>query len=140
MAECGMSFLALMENASREAMHALLGEVGEVAGKRVLLLAGPGNNGGDAVALARHLDNRGARVTVALARPRGKYRGAAGYNVRLAATLGLEMVPLARVDLSGVDAPDILVDGLLGTGFHGPLRPELADVVAAVNGLAKRFV
>ena len=137
-AECGMSFLALMENASREAMHALLGEVGEVAGKRVLLLAGPGNNGGDAVALARHLDNRGARVTVALARPRGKYRGAAGYNVRLAATLGLEMVPLARVDLSGIDAPDILVDGLLGTGFRGPLRPELADVVAAVNGLAKR--
>jgi NAD(P)H-hydrate epimerase len=137
-AECGMSFLALMENASREAMHALLGEVGEVAGKRVLLLAGPGNNGGDAVALARHLDNRGARVTVGLAQPRGKYRGAAGYNVRLAATLGLEMAPLSRVDLSGAAAPDILVDGLLGTGFRGPLRPELAAVVSAVNGLANR--
>lgn len=137
-AECGMSFLALMENASREAMHALIGEVGEVAGKRVLLLAGPGNNGGDAVALARHLDNRGAVVTVALARARGKYTGAAGYNVRLAATLGLTMLPLSRVDLSGADAPDIIVDGLLGTGFRGELRPDMAAVVEAVNRLAKR--
>ncbi|MYL83047.1 NAD(P)H-hydrate dehydratase [Desulfovibrio aerotolerans] len=137
-AECGMSFLALMENASREAMHALVGEVGEVAGKRVLLLAGPGNNGGDAVALARHLDNRGALVTVGLARARGKYTGAAGYNVRLAAKLGLTMLPLSRVDLSGADAPDIIVDGLLGTGFRGPLRPDMLALVEAVNALATR--
>ncbi len=137
-AECGMSFLSLMENASREAYHALVGEVGEVAGKRVLLLAGPGNNGGDAVALARHLHNRGADVTLALARPRGQYKGAAGYNVRLAARLGLPLIPLAKADLSGADAPDVIVDGLLGTGFRGALRPELAAVVEAINRLAGR--
>jgi NAD(P)H-hydrate epimerase len=134
-AECGMSFLALMENASREAMHALIDEVGDVREKRVLLLAGPGNNGGDAVALARHLDGRGARVTLALARPRGRYTGPAGYNARLAARLGLPMLPLSRVDLSRADPPDIIVDGLLGTGFAGELRPEMANVVEAVNHL-----
>lgn len=137
-AECGMSFLALMENASREAMHALLGEVGAVRGKRVLLLAGPGNNGGDAVALARHLDGRGARVTIALFRPRGRYKGAAGYNAKLAARLGLAMTPLGKVDFSRADPPDILVDGLLGTGFSGQLRPEMAAVVAAVNALGDK--
>ena len=135
-AECGMSFLALMENASREAMHALVGEVGDVRGASVLLLAGPGNNGGDAVALARHLAGRGAKVRIALARPRGRYKGAAGYNARLAAKLALPMLPLKRVDWR--DVPDIVVDGLLGTGFSGELRPELARVVEAVNGLPNR--
>jgi NAD(P)H-hydrate epimerase len=136
--ECGMSFLTLMENASREALHGLVGEVGEVAGRRVLLLAGPGNNGGDAVALARHLHNRGALVTLALARPRGHYKGAAGYNVRLAAKVGVPMVPMARLDYGTLDAPDILVDGLLGTGFTGMLRPDMAAAVEAVNRLAGR--
>ncbi|WP_428568591.1 MAG: NAD(P)H-hydrate dehydratase [Solidesulfovibrio sp. DCME] len=138
LAECGMSFLALMENASREAMHALVGEIGEVRGKDVLLLAGPGNNGGDAVALARHLAGRGAKVRLALARPRGNYKGAAGYNARLAAKLGLPMLPLAKVDWQKATAPDVIVDGLLGTGFSGQLRPELAAMVEAVNALAGR--
>ena len=137
-AECGMSFLALMENASREAMHALVAEVGDVRGKSVLLLAGPGNNGGDAIALARHLDGLGARVTLALARPRARYKGAAGFNARLAAKLDLPMLPLARLRLDRSEAPDILVDGLLGTGFSGQLRPELAAVVEAVNRLRDR--
>lgn len=137
-AECGLSFLALMENASREAMHALVGEVGDVRGKRVLLLAGPGNNGGDAIALARHLDGLGARVTLALAKSRGLYKGASGFNARAAAKLQLPMCPLAKVDLSRADPPDILVDGLLGTGFAGELRPDLAALVEAINRLADR--
>lgn len=137
-AECGMSFLALMENASREAMHALVGEVGDVRGKRVLLLAGPGNNGGDAIALARHLDGLGAQVTLALAKARGRYKGATGFNARTAAKLGLPMIPLNRVTLSRADPPDILVDGLLGTGFSGELRADLAALVEAVNSLADR--
>ena len=48
------------------------------------------------------------------------------------------MIPLAKADLSGADAPDVIVDGLLGTGFRGALRPELASVVEAVNRLAGR--
>ncbi len=135
--ECGMSFVALMETASREAFHALIGEVGEVRGREVLLLAGPGNNGGDALALARHLDAAGARVTVALSRARDKYKGAAGYNARLAARLGLPMRPAARLDWSRL-APDIVVDGLLGTGFAGELRPEMTELIAAVNAFRDR--
>ncbi len=136
-AECGMSFLSLMENASREAMHALVGEIGPVRDKTVWLLAGPGNNGGDAVALARHLDNLGARVTLALARPRGRYRGVAGVNVRLAARLGLPMVPLARLDWDTAAPPDVIVDGLLGTGFSGALRPDMLAAVEAANRLSR---
>ncbi|MHC1710557.1 MAG: NAD(P)H-hydrate dehydratase [Solidesulfovibrio sp.] len=137
-AEYGMSFLTLMENASREAMHALVGEVGDVRDRTVLLLAGPGNNGGDAIALARHLDGLGAQVTLALARPRSSYKGAAGYNARLATRLGLPMIPLAKVDLARTERPDIIVDGLLGTGFSGQLRPDLVAVVETVNRLRDR--
>ena len=48
------------------------------------------------------------------------------------------MIPLAKADLSRGNAPDIVVDGLLGTGFAGELRPDLRAVVEAVNGLADR--
>ena len=50
----------LMENASRELFHVLEQEMGLLAGKRVALFAGSGNNGGDAFALARHLQDQGA--------------------------------------------------------------------------------
>lgn len=65
----GLRTELLMENAGREALHALAEAAGKPAGQRVLLLAGPGNNGGDAVALARHLHDAGALVLLLLARP-----------------------------------------------------------------------
>ena len=81
-------------------MHALIGEVGDVRDASVLLLAGPGNNGGDAVALARHLEGLGARVTLALVRPRGHYKGAAGFNARIAARLKLPMISTSEIKIT----------------------------------------
>ena len=53
--DLGLPELLLMENASREALHVLSAETGQMPGKRVLLFMGGGNNGGDAACLARHL-------------------------------------------------------------------------------------
>ena len=57
MEEFGLSGKILMENASRAALYALKKEFGPVRGVSALVFAGPGNNGGDAFALARHLVN-----------------------------------------------------------------------------------
>ncbi|GAB6035514.1 hypothetical protein JCM15519_00730 [Fundidesulfovibrio butyratiphilus] len=140
--ECyGLSTEILMENASREALHALAEVFGDVRGRRALLLAGPGNNGGDAVALARHLHDAGASVLLLLARPAEAYQGASGFHLRLARKVGVPVANLEEFDLTrGLSpglAPDLVVDGLLGTGLSGEPRPQFAAWIEAVNALGE---
>lgn len=89
-------------------------------GSRVAVLAGRGNNGGDAYVAARYLRERGADVTVhALGFPKGEHSPA-----RKAAAAA----SLAGVRMVDLDAPtdvDLVIDGLFGTGFHGTLPDEV---------------
>jgi NAD(P)H-hydrate epimerase len=123
----------LMENAAREAMAVLLAEYGPVRDKVAVLLAGPGNNGGDAFALARTLVDHGARVSVFHVGPLDKYSGAAAYHLKLLQKLQLPLVPLTEAHLDVLASPDILVDGLLGTGLLGELRPEYQSWINYIN-------
>ena len=93
--DLGLPELLLMENASREALHVLSAETGQMPGKRVLLFMGGGNNGGDAACLARHLHDGGAEVLVLHTRPLGAYRGVTGQHVRLARRCGVAFAPAA---------------------------------------------
>jgi len=89
-------------------------------GTRVLALAGPGNNGGDAYVAARHLRRRGVAVEVrALGRPQGG--SPAGKAADAAAAAGVAVRPL------GAPEPcDLLIDGLFGAGFRGRLTEPAA--------------
>lgn len=141
--EWGVPADVLMENAAREALSALhtvlAAEKRTLCGSRVLLLMGSGNNGGDAACLARHLLDEGAVPLVVHTRALSRMRGSAGRFARLARRLGVSFQPLSvSGDLTRVCAafsPDIVVDGLLGTGFHGQLRPRELNVVRGINGL-----
>jgi NAD(P)H-hydrate epimerase len=135
--EYGIRQEILMENASRECLAVLLEEYGDLADAEVLVLAGSGNNGGDAVALARHLDDMGARVLLLHKARRSDYKGASGYNVRLAAKLGLDMAVIGDSAFSAMPEPDLVVDGLLGTGFKGELRQDYLDLVDRINELGR---
>ena len=151
--DLGLPELLLMENASREALHVLSAETGQMSGKRVLLFMGGGNNGGDAACLARHLHDGGAEVLVLHTRPLGAYRGVTGQHVRLARRCGVAFAPAAGwpekyrntpwdvyADASVCErgGPDIVVDGILGTGFSGSLRPLELGLVGRINALAQR--
>lgn len=136
-AAMGLRTEMLMENAGREALAVLREVFDDMAGLRVLLLAGPGNNGGDAIALARHLHDAGALVLLLLARPAGAYTGAAGFHLRLAKRTGTPMASLARADFTTLAVPDVVVDGLLGTGLKGAPRPEYAAWIEALNRLGE---
>lgn len=134
----GLSETVLMENAAREAMAALRTAYGPVRGRRALVLAGPGNNGGDALALARLLACAGAAARVLHLAPRKRYRGPAAANLRLAARLDIPLALLSPAGLTQEEPPDILVDGLFGTGFAGPLRSEARRAVDMANRLGER--
>lgn len=155
----GLPGSMLMENAARAALGVLRAHAPRLEGKRVWLFMGSGNNGGDAAALARHLYDARALPVVAHVKPLSAFRGAAAEHVRMARAVGVPFVNLAsalrRKDAARPDAllshlcrclapdeatrcPDICIDGLLGTGFHGSLRTDLQHLVAALNLLHDR--
>ena len=123
----------LMENASREAFHVLLERVRSLEGLQVILFAGSGNNGGDAFALSRHLSDSGARCMVLHTRRQDDYSGETAFHLTLAKKVGVPLVYLPEYNLDFLTAPDIIVDGLLGTGFQGPLRQDYLDWITHIN-------
>ena len=136
--EYGLRGEMLMENASRECLAVLREELGALKGRSAVLFAGPGNNGGDAMGLARCLDDAGVSVRILHTRPKSAYRREAGFHLGLARKAGLSMVLLQRVNLETLPFADIVVDGLLGTGFSGTLRAEYLNWIRTINELRER--
>lgn len=95
-------------------------------GGRVLVLCGPGNNGGDGFIAARILAERGYIVRLSLLGARERLRGdAAEAARRWESDIGASAADLDRYDL--------IVDGLFGAGLDRPLAGEAAAWVEAVN-------
>lgn len=104
---------------------------GRVVGSRVVLLVGSGNNGGDALWAGAMLAGRGCRVDAVCLSDRVHAEGAAALRRAGGHLLGWTGAEDAGRSLI-VDA-DVIVDGILGIGGSGGLRPDAADLVAAVD-------
>lgn len=113
----------LMECAGR--LVAALAEAERRPGARVIVLCGPGNNGGDGFVAARHLHLRGVPVAVVFAAREAQLRGDAARNLERAVRVG---VPFAGPRWRA-DPGDVLVDALFGTGLARPLEGEAAAAV-----------
>jgi NAD(P)H-hydrate epimerase len=133
----GIPGATLMESAAREAVAVLLEAFGPVAGRDIFCFAGPGNNGGDAFAMARHLVDLDARVTVFHSRPKKRYRGETRAHLTWAQKTGVSLRYLDTFVPAALALPDIVVDGVLGTGFAGTLRPDTLRLVRDINTLGK---
>jgi hydroxyethylthiazole kinase-like uncharacterized protein yjeF len=95
-------------------------DLGVGYGSRVAVLAGAGNNGGDGYVAARHLQNRGARVTVfALGYPKGDFSPARLASIRAVAS------GVSVVDMAPPEPADLIIDALFGVGFRGSLPAEI---------------
>jgi NAD(P)H-hydrate epimerase len=121
--------IVLMENAAREvADHAwrMYGHPDHA----VLILCGGGNNGGDGLAVARHLHNHGASVTIVLAADPAQYQGDALTNWNIVRAMNLKLCSLddakKLVDGRGID---LIVDGIFGTGLTRPPREPFGQFV-----------
>jgi NAD(P)H-hydrate epimerase len=134
--EFGVPGVVLMENASRGAADVLWG-LG-ISGP-VLICCGKGNNGGDGLAMARHLENRGIATRVLLfARPE-ELTGDAQTNLRIVqqSKLPLRIQPGRTEWDQEFDGAAWVVDALFGTGLTGPIRVPLDSLVAAINASGK---
>jgi NAD(P)H-hydrate epimerase len=136
--ECGIPALLLMENAGGAVANKVKSILGNLRGKQVIVLAGKGNNGGDALVAARLLQEMGAEVRLFLLYSPELFNGAALENWRLLERLGIKYhllndensLYLLKLRLNQCD---LVVDGIYGTGFHGSPEKSAARVIQAVN-------
>lgn len=108
------------------AIRLLQNAIGRVFGSRVLLLIGSGDNGGDALYAGAYLAARGADVTALLV-------GSNAHQGGLTALRDLQCKIVNSsddIDFAGID---LVIDGIVGIGGRGGLRPEAARVVASLS-------
>lgn len=135
--EFGIDELILMENAGiavARAARRLLD--GDAAGKKVGVLVGKGNNGGDGLVAARHLLNQGAQVSLILAEGRAGLRDLPAKQ--------LEMIEKMGVGLTGPEpgmrGANLLVDALLGYNLRGNPKEPLAGLIVRANASKTRIL
>lgn len=135
--EFGLTSEILMENAGSTATAILLREYPNAGVEsEVVVLAGRGNNAGDAFVIARRLLSDGRRVRVFhLAET---YSGAAGHNFEILKKLRAKLTHLETIAelesfFASVSGPLTIVDGILGTGLKGPVVGVYCDVIELIN-------
>lgn len=102
---------------------------------RVMIFCGSGNNGGDGFVVARLLANAGFQVTVVLVSGDPKTQDA-GTNFQLLSDLPVSIITMDGMEedaLEQGDMPDVLVDAMFGTGFHGVLRGNGLKAAEYIN-------
>ena len=109
--------------------------------KKLLVLCGNGNKGGDGFVTARYL-SKSHDVVVGIAGGREKIKGASPLiNLKALEACGVEIVENVEYELRTVlDHADLVVDALVGTGFHGPLRSPIKEIVRTLNDSKKEVV
>jgi len=123
----------MMENAGAAAVRRLLEKIDNVESKNILIFVGLGNNGGDGLVMARHLAGYGAKVTVMLLGVPEKIKTEeSNWNWSI-----LQKMPSVKL-MSGNSMdfdfkPDVIVDGILGTGITGEIREPYASAINYIN-------
>jgi len=136
----GVPRLLLMENAGK-ALATEISKKIDVNGKKVVILAGLGNNGGDSFVAARHLAPLGANVYVFLL---GKSKDIRTDEARknwealkkmilTVKTVEIRYVEELKKFENEIKSADVIIDGMLGTGVRGELRDPYRTAVEIFN-------
>ncbi len=129
-----MGFLKkfMMENAGAASVRRLVDKLGNVDSKNILIFAGLGNNGGDGLVMARHLAGYNAKVTVILLGTPDKIKTEES-NWNWSILQKMPSVKLVSGDFDFDFKPDVIVDGILGTGITGEIREPYASAINYIN-------
>jgi hydroxyethylthiazole kinase-like uncharacterized protein yjeF len=124
----GVAGLTLMERAGSAVADAVA--AGHPVGSRVVVLAGPGNNGGDGFVAARLLAQRGFKVHLMLAGEVGRLKGDA------ATAAAKWQGPIGALQPDGFANARVIIDALFGAGLDRPLEGQGRTMVEAMNAQA----
>lgn len=130
--------ILLMENAGRGATEAIRAFFPDLEKKRVVIVAGKGNNGGDGLVIARHLMNRKIPVKVVLLTDPKSLRGDAETNYYIFHRMKGNLFPAPSTKeyqkvKREVENADLLVDAIFGTGLDAEVRGYYREVIDHLN-------
>jgi NAD(P)H-hydrate epimerase len=136
-----MAGIVLMENAGRNAAAMIRDLYGKTG--RALICCGPGNNGGDGCVIARHLHNAGWFVRLLITGDVPRMTPDMKANFAIVEAMGLERTIALDLDrqrsmANSIQADEVLIDALLGTGFRGTVRSPTAELIETMNSVEKR--
>jgi len=120
----------LMENAARGLADVAWEMLDSREGGEVLIICGGGNNGGDGLAAARHLHNRGANVKIIVTADPKKYSGEAKTNWQIVRAMNLPTFPADKISQF---RPRLMIDAIFGTGLTQPPRDQFAQIAGDIE-------
>ena len=133
MEDCRIDLVRMMENAGRNLAQLARARflAGDPRGKRVVVLAGTGGNGGGALVAARRLHNYGALVQVYVTRLDADFAPVPGEQLDILRRMG---VPVAQAEaIAQAARPDLVLDGVIGYSLQGAPRGPAADLIRWAN-------
>lgn len=142
--EYGIPGLVLMENAGSRIFQNLKNIYPDLKLKKIIIFAGPGNNGGDGFVVARHLYNYGTRVKVFTLSPFNKIKGKARVNLDIIDKMGIRLIGIESGKLEEVQetirGSDLVIDAILGTGLQGKVTGLKAKIIELINHANKEVI
>lgn len=128
----------LMEHAGFEVVRAVLSILGNAVRKKVLVVCGPGNNGGDGLVAARVLSDLGAEVSVYLTAAPTK--GDSKQNYEILQSINPKICIDSQQFPTALQKADCVIDALFGTGLEKPITGEIAALIQSINQSGKPVV
>ncbi|MDO7714213.1 MAG: NAD(P)H-hydrate epimerase [Pirellulales bacterium] len=139
--EYSLPGIVLMENAGRNASEAIVRLFDSISDQNVVVLVGPGNNGGDGLVIARYLELAGAKVRVVLASPPQRFRGDSLTNLEIINRSGINQVCLAGAVAeqwqNALLSATCVIDAILGTGATDAARGDSKVAIESILGRMK---
>ena len=141
--QVGIPGAVLMEHAGTAVVRAIRQHFPEC--RRISVIVGKGNNGGDGLVVARQLAHAGQPIQIFLVSPPESFAGDALTNLQIAENLDLPItLVLSENEIKGaksqIASADLIVDSIFGTGLRGGVHGFIADVIECINETGRPVV
>ncbi len=139
--------IVLMENAASSVARIVLSKFNPDVFRHIIVLAGPGNNGGDGIAVGRKLCNRGYSVQIILLTDPGNLRGDPLLNLKIAENIGLKVNSVNDINVfikimrKYPENETVIIDSIFGTGLSRSIEDSFyIDVFKFINNFGSKVV
>ena len=138
--DLGIELVQMMENAGRALAHLTRARFlgGDPRGKRVIVMAGTGGNGGSALVCARRLHSWGAQVTVLITKPDEDFAPVPTIQLRILRRMGVEVGPQETIVRR--PEPNLIVDGVIGYSLKGAPRGTAGELIRWANAQSTQIL
>lgn len=133
----GISPQQMMENAGRNlAMLSKRVLDNHIAGKKICIVVGNGNNGGGGLVAARHLSNWGAEITILVANPQAKFKSIPAKQLETVRHLPISVVFADHhLDYINWNSCDLIIDAIIGYGLNREPNQKISEIIRVINAM-----